>query len=155
MLVSSLLSSLLRWLSATTTTIEGQEKRLAAWLALMCSFWLHCCNSNYCRHTSCETTADRLIDDGVCAHCRNKRLNEKRRREQESFYMEELAELISASISDMTAIRPDKCAILQETVNQIFSIREGKSSDCFLCLSLWHSTAISLSLMGDQTFKVC
>lgn len=52
---------------------------------------------------------------------RNKCENEKRRRGQENTFIEELAELISVSLADMNsvAIKPDKCAILEHTVNQV------------------------------------
>lgn len=49
--------------------------------------------------------------------CSNKCLNEKRRRTQENLYIDELAELISAT--DMSSGKTDKCQILQRTVDQV------------------------------------
>lgn len=47
----------------------------------------------------------------------NKCLNEKRRRNQENLFIDELAELISAT--DMSSGKTDKCQILQRTVDQV------------------------------------
>ncbi|KAL6431695.1 hypothetical protein ACFW04_007320 [Cataglyphis niger] len=57
----------------------------------------------------------------------NKCLNEKRRRTQENTFIDELAELISAT--EMSSGKTDKCQILQRTVDQIRHFRQQEGSN--------------------------
>ncbi|OAF66890.1 hypothetical protein A3Q56_05389, partial [Intoshia linei] len=88
----------------------------------------------------------------------NKCQNEKRRREQENIYIEDLAELISSCSYPTTinrSMKPDKCAILQETVNQIQRIRKQENlnsinSDCHCSPT---EEVISPELLGPLFLK--
>ncbi|XP_066268183.1 nuclear receptor coactivator 2-like isoform X3 [Branchiostoma lanceolatum] len=63
-------------------------------------------------------------DNAVMSKC----VQEKRRREQEKMYIEELAELISSNMENLMTIKADKCAILQEAVKQIKALRHQEES---------------------------
>lgn len=49
----------------------------------------------------------------------NKCNNEKRRREQENEYIEQLGEFLQINKRDMTSTKPDKAAILNEVVKTV------------------------------------
>ena len=69
-----------------------------------------------------------------------------RGREQESLYVKQLAEAISHSLTDMSVF-PDKCALLQETVNQIQQInKQGKR-----CLHYIGRQSRHLNYVGQQS----
>ncbi|KAI8502344.1 thyroid hormone receptor coactivator [Branchiostoma belcheri] len=63
-----------------------------------------------------------------CSTVMSKCVQEKRRREQEKMYIEELAELISSNMENLMTIKADKCAILQEAVKQIKALRHQEES---------------------------
>ena len=74
--------------------------------------------------------------------------------------MEELAELLSAHITDMSnfsSVKPDKCAILQETVNQIKHIKQEQGkAHCFIAVAVslcqWGVTEIDKDILQYGTW---
>lgn len=56
---------------------------------------------------------------------------EKRRRELECRYIEELAELLSSNMGDIASLssKPDKCHILKSTVDQIQQMKRREQGE--------------------------
>lgn len=54
----------------------------------------------------------------------NKCKNEKRRREEENVYIEQLGEFLQINKRDMASCKPDKAAILNEVVKTVSRIDE-------------------------------
>ena len=88
---------------------------------------------------------------------RSKCLHEKRRRDQENQYLDELAKLVSASMSDLNkTTRPDKCTILQETINQISRIKnEGKRHFVLFCKKFIYMSFRRMMSSSVKVVNVC
>lgn len=64
----------------------------------------------------------------------NKCNNEKRRRELENEYIEQLGEFLQINKRDMTACKPDKAAILSEVVKKVsFSCHARNCNENLIC----------------------